>query len=468
MDTVRSKNLPFLIAVALTLVGFLYFLVTIRDQEDLSALRVISPQAKLSLSGNTTYYENHIEEKVEATLVPEDLIPTQMGEWAQFSQTEALKYFVEFELQSMKGYTAKSAKCNRSYLYGQCCLGSMTGGGSSSWQPTLSSCGISSKIPVPYFTHWKTNQMHDFSKIGEALANDSRITLVGDSIQNQMYEALLCAMLRRDEWTVLNQSDSGRVWQRCCYGMARVLNTTLVHTKSEKVLHVDLYREYKMSYKTILTDVCAISDVVVFSYGIHMNSQSNHKLREVPSIASTIRKCLLKFPKLTVIWRETTPQHFLQPGGHWKMYSKKFPPATNVRPKDFLANVSDSLGYNKSCEDWDCQSEVTQRNMKCTKISYLDEDLERNWRGKEVYKQFKKVFSLSVTSTLTEDSKKSEHDFSRPRVYFIPVFDLFEPLWNFHPGECTHYCYTPLIWQPVLSDIFKAVKDSAVHVGSLE
>lgn len=42
-------------------------------------------------------------------------------------------------------------------------------------------------------------------------------------------------------------------------------------------------------------------------------------------------------------------------------------------------------------------------------------------------------------------------------VYFIPFGEITAPLYDFHYLECTHFCYSPLLWAPVSHYVYKVI-----------
>jgi len=36
-----------------------------------------------------------------------------------------------------------------------------------------------------------------------------------------------------------------------------------------------------------------------------------------------------------------------------------------------------------------------------------------------------------------------------PAVHILPTYDFMSKLSYMHPGDCTHWCYTPMLYEPI-------------------
>ena len=57
-----------------------------------------------------------------------------------------------------------------------------------------------------------------------------------------------------------------------------------------------------------------------------------------------------------------------------------------------------------------------------------------------------------------------------PQVRFVPTFDFARARGELHRGgakpDCTHYCYTPLFFEPLLRRLADAVLDDDARFGA--
>lgn len=118
----------------------------------------------------------------------------------------------------------------------------------------------------------------------------------------------------------------------------------------------------------------------------------------------------------TILWRETTPQHFGGSSGTGLFAERKGSAGTGTRGKKEGAiscaavNVSDAEHVHKA--GW--------RN-------HLFEKWSRPWRG----------------------AKARRHP-KDPTVRIVPAFDALLPRHDLHVApDCTHFCFSPFLWQPV-------------------
>ena len=54
---------------------------------------------------------------------------------------------------------------------------------------------------------------------------------------------------------------------------------------------------------------------------------------------------------------------------------------------------------------------------------------------------------------VANESLESQHHPRTPRdtkeLVILPFYNFTAPLYDLHPGECTHFCSTPFLWMPI-------------------
>lgn len=112
-----------------------------------------------------------------------------------------------------------------------------------------------------------------------------------------------------------------------------------------------------------------------------------------------------KDKKIRIIWRETSAQHFPTSNGYWP-----------------------GVKYASSMK------------LQCVPIN--DTSPEADWRNNYVHE-------------IIETNK-----FKRVRI--IPFYDITVPLWSLHVNgnmrDCTHFCYTPMLYQYLFHALLQEVK----------
>jgi hypothetical protein len=148
-----------------------------------------------------------------------------------------------------------------------------------------------------------------------------------------------------------------------------------------------------------------IQGVIMFA-GLHFNQNDKALMLEhTPLFLAWLKQIAMDTTRRNVvIWRDTTPQHFPSPSGY------------------FVEHVEgeDSLPYN------------------CLPIANQSSAVD--WRNK---------IPLNELSTGAYDP-----------VELLEIHDTLEPFWDMHhhSGDCTHFCYSPVLWQPMWHRLYRILE----------
>lgn len=326
---------------------------------------------------------------------------------------------------------------------GRCCLGARSGGGGQKYWGAEIDCPQNLTIyrqvqksavqeMEAYPVTFENNPSHikcDICRVINIVSSmkHKRISIVGDSVQQQLFHGFECELRRRHfdvstavikTWPEIKEKLPGdRVgWK---YGVKADIcfNVTVpqwmnhnqhnqqlnqLHSLSSphvEICHFNHYRPYPDMAQHM--DIANSSDVMMINYGVHYLADDKTANEFEQSLESLLKvfdnsECLL-------MYRETSAQHFDNDGGEW----------------------SDRFNGN----DGD--------NIVCTPITGTVK-----WRTR-MFKEVAKNSGYSVVDSFHQPKVKKE-------VVFLPFFDWSSKLISLKDGQdCTHFCYTPHMWYPM-------------------
>jgi hypothetical protein len=148
---------------------------------------------------------------------------------------------------------------------------------------------------------------------------------------------------------------------------------------------------------------------LIINFGVHYNDQPDqehhylnskqHFLTNFPIALSWLNQIASR-KNLTVVWLETFPQHFKTRNGY---FDKKLIPSTPPPICQKVENTSSQL----------------------------------DWRN-ELVKNYLREHNLQ-------------------NLHYLATREMFLPLVNehVHKGDCTHYCYSPMLYQPIYQEMHR-------------
>lgn len=281
-----------------------------------------------------------------------------------------------------------------------------------------------------------------------ARANQLNITLIGDSMQSQVYEGLKCELSRRsyqvEETTLLyNEGETEDMYRKI--GVRRELviqssewanaaETTSSSSSSNGRVYIKLYMAYVAPIEKFseerAQEVLANTQVLVLGWGLHWNILwDKFKARDTygPAMTNFIKRAYYDATSKVqlVVHRETSAQHFDIPGGDYSMWAK----------------------------------DKANRQDICVKAIH---DNTTYWREPALYQQAKQEgFNYIVAGT--GGIHRDEIEFRKPvapkrDILVLPWYKFTEPFYTSHqdkePGsegdpDCTHFCGSPFLYYPL-------------------
>jgi hypothetical protein len=258
-----------------------------------------------------------------------------------------------------------------------------------------------------------------------------RISIVGDSIQRQLFNGMECELLRRgfniSEWKIEKWEDEPRpnytgwkfgIKDQSCFTISvpdwlsknnnNNNNKSIVHDVEVEVCNFNHYRPYPdmIQHKKIVN----ISDIMVIDYGLHYLPDEPGGYTEYFDTLIGLMELGKDAPNCHLIYRESSAQHFDRPGGGFSWYD---------RPKS-----KQCIPHYGNHSEYDVRNNIIFNAARSQNYSIVSPD---------------------GNSLLSSSSRRK-----------VVVGELnFLPFWNFtsklsflHASndDCSHFCYTPDLW----------------------
>jgi hypothetical protein len=325
----------------------------------------------------------------------------------------------------------------------RCCLGRLSSGGETSWRPNRSRCGSAN-----YFRRFELRAWpRRLFSVVDALAllpNGTRVTVHGDSVGWQIAEMFLCNFLRfggrlDPEDTFPRRKVQWRTgWAVLERRTAYVAN---------KVIVINLVLEYRTDIEAYtVQELCAISDVLLFNFGMHWNSPSEMESDLFPSLIRVLQQ---NCTNTTLVFRGTNSQHFYRSGG---FYSTK--PAD-----DETKWVLDTWNLTTDKYAWD---------IGCTALQFRKSYAQEfDWRDRMARRLFAAA-GFEVALPPWAASHTPVRNASRQTLHFVPYGEITAELWDMHNSECTHICSSPLVAAPIWDALYLALLPSGSEIVSID
>jgi len=257
-----------------------------------------------------------------------------------------------------------------------------------------------------------------------------RISIVGDSIQRQLFNGLECELFRRgfnvSEWKVEQWKDEPRPncsgWR---YGMKgqQCFNVSVPEwmTKTEakglqvEVCNFEHYRPYPdmIQHKQIVNS----TDLMVIDYGLHYLSDEG-EFSEYEKTLNGLMEVVKDAPGCHLVYRETSAQHFDNQGGDFSRFD---------------------LAKSNRCVPHEGSSSLLRGLPERSQV-LLRAARSQNYTVSDPYG------SPMVSSP--PQSKEGE-------LTFLPFWNYTSKFAFLHgfSGDCTHFCYTPHFWYMTWRDL---------------
>jgi len=251
-----------------------------------------------------------------------------------------------------------------------------------------------------------------------------KLVLTGDSVMEQVYTGLKCAIERTEKYEVEetrelekyrgvkhdNPSNGGLWWKKDLALRGKQGNASIA-----------MYAQYKPYHDmSQMKDIIMDADVLFMNFGIHYHpyptNQSNFKYGlgyEMEEYGAMLEKFFDAFASVTskkpvtLIWRETAAQHFEGKDGEY-----------TGKKGEHQCVESGKGGERDSPIREQVVKEVAEKSH--FRVVYLNETLP--------------------------EIKKDEKI-----LYYVPFHAFSNQFSDLHvgSGDCTHFCQTPMLWQPI-------------------
>lgn len=248
-------------------------------------------------------------------------------------------------------------------------------------------------------------------------ARNGVLLLLGDSVMQQFYSAVACELEREQVWKdpsqFTNTDEVRTVALEGANGSAAIRFLPMYHLVNGRYDRVPnaTMTALQTQMKTILRSHSSI--VVLANMGLHyvdnpvagFSKHDYHK--QVMIVLTYLQSIAVHHPNkdIHILWRETTAQHFPTPNGYWP-------------------GVRYASGMKVGC------------------VPIKDASAEADWRNRMVEQ-------IVLRRNLF-------------KVKIIPFYNITVPLWSEHPNgnlrDCTHFCWSPLLYQPIFHAMLNAIR----------
>jgi hypothetical protein len=292
---------------------------------------------------------------------------------------------LDLTIDDIKGIEEKT--CNKSISIsdtrGQCCIGATSSGGHQHYFESNGICSqnitsynrvrdlaldILGSSPIdPDCNMHKQGLVYecDLCRVVQIVSSlrHSRIAIVGDSVQRQLFGGIECELFRSGfnitkgeivKWKELPAPPNRVAWK---YGVKgeQCFNVTLpesmIHHQSQRQqIEVCIFEHYR-PYLDMKQhkQIAEMSDLMIIDYGLHFledekDSTGTRQMVEYESSISALLKMLKEVPDCHLIYRETSAQHFDRIGGDFSLAKTTFKSRTCV-----LYLIGATPQYLKGC-----------------------------------------------------------------------------------------------------------------------
>jgi len=394
-------------------------------------------------------------------------------EIVQMSSEEMAKHLSEPELMSINQDKATPGKCT---LDEKCCLGAASGGADNAWRSDfcLASDGVRYNERFQLTTPSGPGKMNElFEALDVAPAS---ITWVGDSVFNQVWNSAQCALSRKPGTYNVSITATGTkhiTTADTMYGWAVGAQTSSTADASNKAdstaamglqfvsgmsahsggrtVAMEFFRAYQpltisnATFKDIdssaLGRACKNSDMLISNFGLHWNRDRDKAYEDdMGRFLDYLLYCVNRGGRLkTLIWVETTPQHFVGPDGDYFAVQNDFTNRHTYTEEEMTQFARDRGMTLEELKDTDIHFNAS--TMKCWPHRHIHgESHAISWRH-AVFQKLLHDRGIGSDGAAVGSTTLAAH--------ILPTHDFMSDLSYMHPGDCTHWCYTPLTYEPI-------------------
>ncbi len=388
--------------------------------------------------------------------------------WREMSDAELSAVYSEQEKRNVAENACPEALKGQNR--GQCCLGATSNGGGLTYSASVG-CnldkglkGRASPGPLHSQRYWSrfelvfevaggpVQALFELPDVLAALPDGSRVAILGDSVMHQVFDGLMCAASRdaRVKITALRQYPRVLTWW--IFGAGERVEADIelaaepgAPPRRYSVVH---HREYRWAPDGLtIMEMCKNVDVLLFNFGSHWNVQSEFR-DDLPLLAQWVDEHCVAHG-VQVVFRGSGTQHFITPNGLYNTNTEAF---LGVLRRD---------GMNES----EIEALQQQPNWSdtftagCGPLSQHWDKPESNydWRNRAVVRAFaQRGFGVAMTPWGKNTTGCAET--GRKTLFYVPFGEVTMDRHDMHVKECTHYCSSPTMWNPIADGLFLAVR----------
>jgi hypothetical protein len=293
--------------------------------------------------------------------------------------------------------------------------------------PSKSTFCDSSDIPFANRRHFRTvyngyDNPNDFALkdfFFHLTKKKGMLLLIGDSVMQQFFNALACELEREKVWT--NPDNFKNTDEVQYISLDQVSAATSADSSSTKsaIKFLPIYhfvdgrydRRKEASFNLLMDTLVDIIKnyptlYIMCNMGLHYidNPAPGFAKQDYFNQMEKLLVYLHKFRQthssthdIQIIWRETTAQHFMTPNGFWP-----------------------GIKY------------IRNMVLKCAPLE--DVSPQSDWRNRAIEK-------------IIQDHSLGSS------IHLLRYYNITAPLWSEHPNghmkDCTHFCWTPMLYQPI-------------------
>ena len=356
------------------------------------------------------------------------------------SEFEAL--VTKEELLSIPMNSDQPGICNTGKMAQACCLGTLSAGGGNRRFPMACYGGIKAtkqiyaqRFPIPYHRVFRLKGREVLFDMKDVMlaARDKTVVFLGDSVMNQIFDGLLCGIQRRTG-AVLRIVTYERGRKRWYYGAGLRSVLKVDTTNTTLVLH----REFRFHPSGLtVKEACHGADILVVNFGLHWNNMQQYS-KDMKTLAVFLKQ---HCSGTEIIYRGSTSQHFFSENGRFSNDAVIEQQIKQRLGPEYAKNFTDggSKGFRTGCVKPKKRPEQTR-----------DDIAAASFRGSN-------MTVIDVSKHSIDELKALREASEFPTISFIPLGKITQNLYEFHYRECTHFCSTPLLWQPIAHYLYKAI-----------
>ena len=347
------------------------------------------------------------------------------SDWIPMTQSEALNYYTVAEI--CKSLQQSSHLCNEE-------PGDLRNYGMDK-DGIVHSNKMCSNYPGAFLRHHSISEhSYTIADLVQTMSSAGRNTIVflGDSVSSQHFSDFVSGLVRVgfdvSQYILDGFKDSSSY--RVLYGQSRKVPIF-------QVVHLNIIEDTEPSFKQfhqLVSNASLVKGkaVLIFNMGVHYNSEETY-IKQANVALDHLKVVIQKGH--TVFYRETSAQHFDTPNGMFQhYYDKKNKGEKRVSSVSLLAAKAGFISTKINYSEYEVITPESYPNLnfRCSAIATETLADTQNWRNK-------------IMATLMQ-----EHQLSS-LVYLIPFFRISAARYDFHVasyGDCTHYCFNPMLWLP--------------------